>query len=122
MKTLREARLAAEKTQLDLQRVTGIFQTKISQEENGIRTLTVLEMMTLEKALSTEIDWVPKRSLTANQQVELNDSIFQMMRRFGELETFKFTSRFRSLAEMYNVICVNAPEVEVLTLPDHSRG
>jgi transcriptional regulator with XRE-family HTH domain len=121
MKTLREARIESGKTQLDMQRDTGIFQTKISREENGIRTLTVLEMMAIEKYLHAEIDWVPRSSLTANQQAELDEAMLSMMQRYGKLETLKFICRFRSITEMYNVICNRSDLEEPLGLPNHSK-
>lgn len=122
MMTLRDARLAKGRTQLDIQRDLGIFQTKISREESGIRTLTILEMKALETYLGSEINWVPQRSLTNIQLEELQNAVIEMMCRFGELETFKFNSRFRSLSEMYDVLCGSRSEQEPLPLPDHSRG
>jgi transcriptional regulator with XRE-family HTH domain len=110
MKTLKEARLAANKSQLDLQRETGISQTKLSLEENGNRALTVLEMMLLEKHLGTEINWTPENPLTSAQQDELHTAIFNMSVKFGQLEALKFTSRFRTVAELYKVICHHEEE------------
>lgn len=105
MKTLREARLAVNKTQFDLQRETGISQAKISLEENGIRRLTVLEMLTLENHLGMRINWVLENPLTPEQQKELNTKIITMCKRFGQLETLKFVSGFRIVSEMYKVLC-----------------
>ncbi len=122
MKTLRETRIDAGKTQLDIQRDIGIFQTKISREENGIRTLTVLEMMAIEKYLGAEIDWVPRSNLTANQQAELDATMLQMMQRYGKLETLKFICRFRTLSEMYQVLCINSEAEEPLGLPNHTNN
>ncbi len=122
MKTLRETRIDAGKTQLDIQRDIGIFQTKISREENGIRTLTVLEMKAIEKYLGAEIDWVPRSNLTANQHAKLSRAIFVMMHRYGSLETLKFTCRFRTLSEMYDVLCNNSETEEPLGLPNHTNN
>jgi transcriptional regulator with XRE-family HTH domain len=122
MKTLRETRIATGKTQLDIQRDIGIFQTKISREENGIRTLTVLEMKAIEKYLGAEIDWVTHSPLTANQHAKLSSAIFVMMRRYGSLETLKFTCRFRTLSEMYDVLCNNSETEQPLGLPDHNSN
>ncbi|RPJ54804.1 MAG: XRE family transcriptional regulator [Dehalococcoidia bacterium] len=121
MKTLKEARLAAGKTQLDIQRDTGIFQTKLSLEENGSRSLTVLEMMTLERHLGTEINWVQQNPLTPEQQAELSQAIFNMSVKFGQLETLKFTSRFRSVSEMFKVLCRRTEQEEPLELPNYSE-
>jgi transcriptional regulator with XRE-family HTH domain len=121
MKTLREARLAAGKTQLDIERETGIFQSKISREENGIRCLTVLEMIAVEKALSAEVDWIPRHPLTNAQQEEINTALFQMMRKYGELEALKFSCRFRSPDELYQVLCQRDSEEDPLELPDHRK-
>lgn len=105
MKTLREARKASRKTQLDIQRETGICQTKLSLEENGIRALTVTEMMKLEKYLGTEINWVLHNPITTQQQKELGAAISLMFMRFGQRETLRFASKFETVELMYDVLC-----------------
>ena len=53
----RVARLLANRKQLELQKATGIHQSRISAIENKLVVPTVSERMKIEKALDCHIDW-----------------------------------------------------------------
>lgn len=123
MKTLREARISAGQTQLDIQRVTGISQTKQSLEENGHRGMNVQEKLTIERHLGAEINWnTQSQPLTPEQQSELTSALIKIYSRFGQLEALKFICKFETEAEMYQVLCNNkAAAIEPLPMTNHRR-
>ena len=54
---MRVARLLANRKQLELQKSTGIHQSRISAIENNLVVPTATEKKKIEKALDCPIDW-----------------------------------------------------------------
>lgn len=58
---LKTARRIRGLTQLEIERQTGIFQSKISREESGLRILNIDERRRLEAFLDLPINWNSKQ-------------------------------------------------------------
>jgi predicted XRE-type DNA-binding protein len=58
----RQARLKAELTQADVAALTGIQQPYISDIENGLQNLTISTMVTMARAVGTDIRTLLRRS------------------------------------------------------------
>src|ERR1700729_4144 len=52
---VRKARLKAKLTQVDVQRLTGIRQTYVSELEHGLQNPTLLTMVTIARAVEAEL-------------------------------------------------------------------
>ncbi|MEE9213734.1 MAG: helix-turn-helix transcriptional regulator [Thermodesulfobacteriota bacterium] len=62
LNNLKLTRVARGITQLDLQIMTGIQQSKISHAEKGVLPLKKEEKQRIEKALKVKIDWSKENS------------------------------------------------------------
>ncbi len=69
---LKEARFLKGLTQMDLQRMTGVFQPRISQEERGRKILREDEKRRIEQVLGLEgaIDWGGNKNVSLQYENE----------------------------------------------------
>lgn len=106
MKTLLQTRKAAKLTQMDLERETGIFQTKLSREEQGISACTFSEKIQLEQFFGTSIDWVSSdKSISDSERTQLKMEMLSLMDKYGILTCFKEFHRFNSLKVLHERFC-----------------
>lgn len=102
------ARFITNKTQLDIQANTGVFQTKLSRFENyKIDCLRLDEKRKIENYLGLKIDWNLQQKddpLNRLEKSEIKFFLNYIKKAKGEKETMTWLNSFESDRELYEGI------------------
>lgn len=102
------ARFITNKSQQNVEKKTGVFQTKLSRfEKNGTKCIRDDEKKKIEKYLGFKINWIPEKQtkpLTKDEQEAIEPFIKDFTRIRGERETRIWLKSFKSGREIYNAV------------------
>ena len=101
------ARLITNKSQLDIERDTGVFQTKLSRfEKSGIECIRDDEKKKIEKYLELNINWETEKgkpSLTAQEWSATKSFINHFMKKHPE-ETKKWITNYKTSRDLHDAV------------------
>jgi transcriptional regulator with XRE-family HTH domain len=103
---LRTARFLRGKSQSDIERETGVFQSKLSRfEKSGIKCLREDEKGKVENYLGLKINWdqdpVPDIPLSDDELEDVRFTIDLLLRQ-DELATVEWISQYKTSREAFN--------------------
>lgn len=123
MKTLKDIRQERGISQQELSRITTISQTTISNLEREIIAPTNNQRLLLEQALGS-VTWPVNREFSVQERSQLVQAFAVLVSRSGPRQALDLLTATKNNDELRGIASLFAPhiDVEVLTLPDHSRG
>jgi transcriptional regulator with XRE-family HTH domain len=103
--------------------MTGIAQPTLSNLEQGNISPTNNQRLLLEQALGS-VAWPVNREFSEQERSQLVQAFAVLMSRSGPRQALDLLAATKNNDELRGIAGLFAPhiDVEVLTLPDHSRG